>query len=134
MHTLKKIAGGFAALALCVNATMAAAAAPTQVQTISPLIAVSAFGTQASAQAVCGAVVSGAASAAAQGQSGCVLPAGEPVPPPPAGAAAVPPPGPGWDTGTFILLGLGGLFLVAGIISLFNDDDNDGGNVPISPA
>jgi hypothetical protein len=29
---------------------------------------------------------------------------------------------------------LGGLFLVAGIITLFNDNDNDNGNVPISPA
>ena len=134
MHPLKKIAGGFAALALCINATAAVAAVPAQIQPISPLIAVSAFGTQASAQAVCGAVVSGAAAAAAQGQAGCVLPVNGPPPPPPMVEGVAPPVGPSWDLGTSILLGLGGLFLVAGIITLFNDNDNDNGNVPISPA
>lgn len=133
MRSRKMVAGACAVLALFANTAASAAAVAPQVQTISPLIAVGAFGTQASAQAVCGAVVSGAAAAAAQGQSGCVLPVNEPLPAPAVGAAAVPPAAPHWDLGTSILLGLGGLFLVAGIVSLFNDDNN-AENVPVSPA
>jgi len=117
---------------------MVAAATPTAYQAISPLIAVSAFGTQASAQTVCSSVANSAAAAgaavAAQGPAGCVLPAGEAAPPPVVGETMAPAPvGPGWDLGTSILLGLGGLFLVAGIVTLFDDDDDDGGNIPISP-
>ena len=121
MRSRKMMAGACAVLALFANTAASAAAVAPQVQTISPLIA------------VCGAVVSGAAAAAAQGQSGCVLPVNEPLPAPAVGAAAVPPAAPHWDLGTSILLGLGGLFLVAGIVSLFNDDNN-AENVPVSPA
>jgi hypothetical protein len=85
MRPLKQIVGTVALIAFCLSPTMAAAATPTAFQPINPLIAVSAFGTPASAQAVCTEVANLAATAgtvvAAQGQTGCVLPVTD-VPPP----------------------------------------------------
>ena len=62
----KPLIGAAAAIALCVSPTVATAATNvtiTPVQSISPLVAVSVFGTQASAQEVC-ANAAGAAAAA----------------------------------------------------------------------
>jgi len=110
-----------------------AAASTSASQQVSPLTAVSLFGTQASAQTVCAAGTSaaataGAAAAAAQGGPGCVLPATDV--PPPVGQGAPPPP-----TGDFginwLLAGLGALAFLGGLFTLFNDDDDD--NVPFSP-
>jgi hypothetical protein len=117
MHSpLKKLAGAAAALALCVTPTVAAAATTSAVQPVNPLVAVSVFGTPASAAAVFQAQVPG---------GGPVLPQVDTPPPPP------PPSG---DFGiNWILLGLGALAFLGGIATLFNDD-GDGGRVgPISP-
>ena len=131
---LKTLAGAAAALALCISPTMAAAATISY-QPISPLVVVSVFGTQASAQTVCSQAASAAAAAgaaaAAQGQAGCVLPVTD-LPPPVGQAPAAAPP-----TGNFgvnwLLLGLGTIALLAGISTLFDDDD-DVDITPISPS
>ena len=130
--SLKQLAAAVAAFALCASPTMAAAAAPSH--TINPLAAVSLFGTPASAQAVCSQAASAAATGAAvaaQGQAGCVLPATDAPPP----VAEAPPPLPLGTTNfgvNWLLLGLGMLALVAGISTLFDDDDVD--ITPISPS
>jgi len=50
---LKSGIGIAVALVLCASPSMAAAATAAPVQSISPLVALSVFGTQASAQTVC---------------------------------------------------------------------------------
>lgn len=135
MHSpLKTFTGLTAALAFCLSPTMASAATSSTIQTVSPLVAVSVFGTQASAQTVCASAAGAAAAAgavAAQANPNCVLPVGDAAPPPPV-SEAVPPP-----TGDFgispVLLALAGLALAGGIIAALSDDD-DGGRAPISPA
>jgi hypothetical protein len=62
--SLKKLAGTAAALSLFASPTLAATT-PVAVQPVNPLVAVSVFGTQASAQAVSPQVASTAATAAA---------------------------------------------------------------------
>jgi hypothetical protein len=135
---LKKLAGAAAGFALCTGPTIAAAATTSAHQPVSPLVAVSVYGTKASAQIVCsqgaaGAAAAGAA-AAAQGQGSCVLPATDARPPVSEGLAppAPPPSGAGIP---WILVGLDALVLLAGISTLFDDDDDDDDEqVPISPA
>jgi hypothetical protein len=127
MHArLKTLAAALAAISLCATPTMAVAA-PTPIQPVSPLIAVSLYGTQASAQAVCAQGASAAGAAAAQGAVGCVLPATD-VPAPMSTGMAPPPP-----TGNFginwLLLGLGTLALLGGVATLFIDDDDEGSPV-----
>ncbi len=129
----KQLAAAFAAFALCASPTMAAATGPGQ--SLRPLAAVGLFGTPASAQAVCAQAASATAAAgaavAAQGQAGCVLPATDAPPPVAEGPAPL-------QLGTtnfgvdWLLLGLGMLALVAGISTLFDDDDLD--IAPISPS
>lgn len=110
--SIKTLAGAAVALALCASPTMAAAATASAVQPISPLVAVSAFGTQASAQTVSVQTASAAAAA----------------------AAAQDDPGTAPNYGiNWILLGLGTFFFVVGVLTLFDDDD-DHDFVPISPA
>ena len=126
---LMKLAGVAAALAMSVSSTMAAAAPVSPVRTVSPLVAVSLFGTQASAQTVCSqgasAAATAGAAAAAQGATGCVLPAGEPAPPPVAQGVPPPPPGATNYGINWILAGLGALALIGGLITLFHDDDDE---------
>ena len=113
--SIKTLAGAVVALALCASPTMAAAATASAVQPISPLVAVSAFGTQASAQTVSMQTASAAVAADAA-------------------AAAQDDPGTASDFGiNWILLGLGAFFFVAGVVTLFDDDD-DNDFVPVSPA
>lgn len=121
----KKFFGAVAAFALCLSPTMAHAATAVATPSLNPLVAVSVFGTPASAQAVCGNA-SGAAAAAgaatvAQGQTGCVLPAVDPAPPP---VVEGPPPvaGPGGFSLMPILLGLIGIAALAALIASGNDD------------
>ena len=121
----KKLAGAVAAFALCVSPTIATAATTPAAQPVSPLVAVSVFGTQASAQIICSQGAAGAA-AAAQGQAGCVLPAID-VPPPVIQGAAPPPPPPVGGIGTigWLLAGLDALLVIAAISTLLDDDDDD---------
>jgi hypothetical protein len=129
MHSsVKTLFGTATAFALCVSPTMSAAA--TAVQPASPLVAVSVFGTQASAQIVCSQGASGAAAAgaaaAAQGQAGCVLPATDLPPPVSQGAVPPPPPSGGGIGGAgWILAGLDALLVIAGLATLIDDDDDD---------
>ena len=144
MHfPLNRLAGGAAAFALCISSTMAGAATvTTPVQPINPIIALSILGTQASAQAVCSqaAAAAGAAGAAiaAQGQARCVLPATDVPPavaegaPPPVPLAPPPPPAANFGI-NWLLLALGSFALLAGLSTLFDDDDDEE-PAPISPA
>jgi len=124
------------AVALCASSTMATAAAAPMVRPISPLVAVSVYGTQASAQAVCAngasAAAAAGAAAAAQGQAGCVLPAVDAAAPPPV-VEGVPPPPPGGDFGiNWVLAGLGALILLGAIIAATSEDEDETGE-PLSP-
>jgi hypothetical protein len=114
--------------------TMASAATAAPVQSISPLIAVSVFGTQASAQQVCAGAASSAAAAgaavSAQGQPGCVLPATDAPPQvgetPPIQPTAAPR---GFSI-TPVLLGLIGIAALAALIASGNGDSDS----PSSPS
>jgi len=128
---MKPILGATIALALCASPTMAAAATVAPVQSLSPLVAVSVFGTQASAQTVCTQAASAAAaagSAAVQGQTGCVLPATD-VPPPPPPAGVMPPPTHYGFGIAPVILGLLGIAALAALIASGNDHHNS----PASP-
>ena len=131
----RKLTGAAVAIALCASPTMASAATAVPTRSISPLVALSAFGSQASAEALCGtAAATAAASAAAAAQApGCVLPVTDAPPPPPAVAISPPPP-PSDDGFGFgispILLGLAGIAALAALILLLDDDDDD---EPVSP-
>ena len=131
-RSMRSLTGAAAALALCISPTMATAATTTA-PAMNPLVAVSIFGTQASAQEVCAnpataAAAAGAAAAAAQGQTGCVLPATDAPPPLPPEAAPLP------RTSGFgispVLLGLLGLAALAALIASGNDDSDS----PVSPS
>ena len=131
----RKLAGMAAAIALCATPTIAHASTAASAQSISPLVALSVFGTQASAQAVCGtastAAAGTAAATAAQTPPGCVLPAVD-APPPPVGET--PPISPAASPRGFgispILLGLIGIAALAALIAAGNDG---GDNEPESP-
>ena len=131
-YRMKTFAASAAAFALCMSPTVAAAATTAPIQSVNPLVAVSLFGTQASAQEVCSPAVAAAAAgaaAAAQAQPGCVLPAVDaPLPPP---QAAPPPP---VRTGGFgispIILGLLGIAALAALIAGSNNDSDS----PVSPS
>ena len=131
---MKSVIGAAAAITLCISPTMASAAV-APVQSVSPLIAVSVFGTQASAQEVCGsaagAVAAAGAAAAAQGQANCVLPVADAAPPPPVSEA--PPPMVVEPSGIGIapvILGLLGIAALAALIASSNDDSDS----PVSPS
>ena len=93
----KQLGGALAGLALCVSSTAAGATS-----TISPMVALSAFGTAQS--------------------SGAVLPVVD-QPAPAAEPAYVPPPAEG---GPSLLVLLGGLALVVGLAALVFSGDSDG--------
>jgi hypothetical protein len=130
----KSFIGMATAIALCASPTVATAATATPIQPFSPLVAVSLFGTQASAQQVCtnaaGAAAAAGSAAAAQGQAGCVLPATDGVAPP----AYVGPPAMVVERSgigiTPIILGLIGIAALAALIASGNDDNDS----PISPS
>lgn len=131
---MKPFAGAGAALALCMSPTMAAAATSAPVQSISPLIAVSVFGTQASAQEVCNpatATAAAGAAAVAQGTTGCVLPATDAPPPVPENVPSPPPVATGGGIGIApVILGLLGIAALAALIASSNND----GDSPSSPS
>lgn len=123
------------AFALCASPAFASASAvPTAPAQISPMVALSIFGSQASAAALCGSAATSAAASSAATQApgaGCVLPVVDAPPPPlPVAEAAPLPPPPGGIGITPILLGLAGIAILAALIaSSGNDNDN---NPPVS--
>ena len=147
-NNLRPVAGVLVGVALCFSSTAAAAAsvpAAPAPMSISPFVALSAYGTMQSRDAVCATAVGAAGvAAAAEGQvpaQGCVLPQLDPVPvavetAPVAPVAVAPAPAFGLGIGALIA----GLALVAGLaaVLLRNDDGNlpigDGGLLPISPS
>lgn len=144
---IKGVSGGILGVVLCLSSTVAAAAnasvsappAAASPLTISPFVALSAYGTMQSRDAVCasaiGAAGVAAAGAAAQGQAapGCILPVADPVAPVVAEAApvaVVPVAAPAFGFGIGALLA--GLVAVAAIAALLLTG-NDDGRLPISP-
>ena len=118
------------AVALCASPALASASAVSaSAQTISPMVALSIFGSQASAAALCGSSATTAAAAAATAQApvgGCVLPVVDAPPVVPIAEAplAPVPVAPGFGL-TPVLLGLAGIAILAAlIISQDNDNDN----------
>ena len=129
----EKLGGAAIALALCVNSTAAAAATTAQAPSLSPLVALSVLGSDASRAALCGSAAAAAAAGAiagAQGAApGCVLPVVDAVPPPMVEAPPPPlaPVVPVASTGFGIPLALLGLLgaIVIGAVLLDRADDND---------
>jgi hypothetical protein len=120
----------FAAVMIASSLMLSSTAANASA-TISPWVALSGFGTQASQAATCGASSAAAAGAAAAAQgaaSGCVLPVTDPAPPPPPVVqnVPVPPPPIESDGGGFgispLILALGAL-AIGGLIYLLVKDD-----------
>lgn len=123
------------AVALCAGPAFASASVAAPAQSINPMVALSIFGSQASAAALCAASgTTTAASAAAATQApagGCVLPVVDAPPPVPAVAEPLPiAPAPTGFGISPILLGLAGIAILAALIySQNNDNDN---NPPVS--
>jgi hypothetical protein len=143
-NIVRPFAGALVGVALCFSSTAAAAAtvpaagAVAAPMSISPFVALSAYGTMQSRDAVCAAGVGAAGVAAATaGQTpaqGCVLPVLDPVAPvavetaPPV-PVAVAPAGFGLGIGALIA----GLALVAGLAAVLLTGDDDDDRLPISP-
>ena len=141
---VKGVSGALLGGALCFSSTVASAAtapvaSPFASMSISPFVALSAYGTMQSRDAVCVTAVGAAGvAAAAEGQiaPGCVLPILDPVVPVAVEAAplgvpvAVVPVAAGFGLGIGALLA--GLVAVAGIAALLLSG-NDDGVLPISP-
>ena len=129
----RKVTAFGVALALSTSPAFAAASA-VPAQQISPMIALSIFGSQASAAALCGSSATAAtASAAATAQApagGCVLPVVDAPPPLVPVAEVAPLPAPHGFGISPILLGLAGIAILAALIaSQHHDNDN---NPPVS--
>ena len=123
-----------AAVALCAGPSFASAstavAAPSH---ISPMVALSIFGSQASAAALCGSSATSAASSAATTQApvgGCVLPVVDAPPPLPVAEVAPLPPVASGIGITPVLLGLAGIAILAALIASQNNGNNN--NPPVS--
>jgi hypothetical protein len=123
------------AMAMCMSPTMAIAGTTASIHSVNPLVAVSVFGTQASAQQVCNpatAAAAAGAAVAAQGQAGCVLPATDAPAPVVSDAPYVQQPSTGGGLGISpIILGLLGIAALAALIASSGDDDSDS---PTSPS
>lgn len=125
----KKLITFGVAFALCATPAVASAAAvqspPAQ---ISPMIALSIFGSQASAAALCGSAATTAAASSAAMQApgtGCVLPVVDAPPPMPVAEAPLLPPPSGGIGITPILLGLAGIAILAALIASQNNDNDN---------
>jgi hypothetical protein len=137
-NVFKTITGATLGLALCFSSTVASAAAvPAAPMSISPFVALSAYGTMQSRSAVCATAVGAAAAAAVEGQpaAGCVLPVVDPVVPvavdaaPPVALAPAAAPGFGFGIGAL----LAGLVALAGIAAVVINNGDDDDLLPISP-
>jgi hypothetical protein len=143
----KKFVGALAGLALCTSSTGAIAASThsSNQPAISPFVALSALGSDASRVALCGAAATAAAGAAAIAQAGpqqgCVLPVVDQALPPPAVAETLPPPpvppppvapvGGGFGFSP-LLLALAGIAAAVLVVVLLRKKNNN--NNPTSPA
>ncbi len=143
---VKIISGTVLASALCLSSTVAMAKSPIAApvatafapMSVSPFVALSAFGTLQSRSAVCATAVGAAGvAAAAEGQAapGCVLPVLDPAVPVAVDSApfvpvAAAPVAAGFGLGIGALLA--GLVAVVGIAAVLLTD-GDGGRLPISP-
>ena len=142
-NIVRPMAGVVVGMALCFSSTVASAASVPATRaplapSISPFVALSAYGTMQSREAVCATAVGAAGvAAAAEGQTpaqGCVLPVLDPAapvvvdtaPPPP---VAVAPAGFGLGMGAL----LAGLALVAGLAAVLLSGNDDDDRLPISP-
>lgn len=147
MKIVKIVSGTVLGGALCLSSTVAMAAnAPVPARaavsapmSINPFVALSAYGTMQSRNAVCAtAVGSAAVAAAAQGAPapGCVLPVVDPAVPVVAETAPVGVPVAAVPVAAGFGLGIGallaGLVAVAGIAAVLLSG-NDDGTLPISP-
>ena len=144
-NRVSALASVLVATAMCFSSTVAAAAtvrvahAAVAPMSISPFVALSAFGTMQSRSSVCAAAVGAAGVAAAvEGQApaqGCVLPVLDPVAPavveiaPVAPVAYAPVAGSGFGPGIGALLA--GLMLIAGLAAGLLSGNND--RLPIGP-
>lgn len=139
----RKIAGTLAAFALCASSTGALAASGplAGAPSISPFVALSALGSDASRAALCGSAAAAAVGAAAAAQAtpgqGCVLPVVDAPPPAPVAEAAPPPPPPpevipaaAPSFGALPLLL--GLAAILGAAVLLGNGDKDG-NIGLTP-
>lgn len=125
------------ATALICGSLMISSSAANASASIRPWATLSAFGTQSSRDAACGAgstAAAGAATAAQTGGSGCVLPVTDAAPPPVAQEVPMPPPA--VESGGIgmspLVLALGALALAGLIYIIANGDDDDEGS-PLSP-
>ena len=148
MKIVKAVSGTVLGGALCLSSTVASAAgAPVAAQSvssafapmsISPFVALSAYGTMQSRSAICGVAVGAAGVAAAgEGQAapGCVLPVLDPAVPvvvdtAPVGVPVAVPVASGFGFGIGALLAA--LVAAAGIAAVLLTG-NDDGRLPISP-
>jgi hypothetical protein len=125
------------AVVVSMTASPALATAAAAPAAINPMIALSIFGSQASAAALCGSGAASAAGAAVTAQApagGCVLPLVDAPPPPP--IVEAPPFVPAPVSGGFgispILLGLAGIAILAALIASQDDDDDDSPPVSVN--
>ena len=142
-----KLAGGLIGLTLCASSTVSIASTTVR-GSVSPLVALSALGSDASRTALCastGAAAVGAAGAAVAAQGtpapGCVLPVVDA--PPPVPVAEVAPPvvaEPAYVASavsrgipTALLIGLPAALVGLGLLALLSNDDDDDDGSPISP-
>ena len=144
-NIVRPFAGVLVGAALCFSSTVSAVAAvpiaqaPSAPMSISPFVALSAYGTMQSRDAVCAAAVGAAGvAAAAEGQAptpACVLPVLDPVPPVAVETAPVAPPyvAPAAGFGLGIGALLAGLALVAGLAAVLLSGNGDDDRLPISP-
>lgn len=136
---LKNVTGAALGIALCFSSTVASAAVAPAIapMSISPFVALSAYGTMQSRSAVCASAVGAAGVAAAvEGQPapGCVLPVADPVAPvvvENAPMAYTPATSSGFGFGIGALLA--GLVAAAGLAAVLLIDNDDDGRLPISP-
>ena len=135
LSSFKKITVAISAVAMCASSTGAIASTSYSQASISPLVALSALGSQASRIALCGSQAAAAAAAAATAQGApapCVLPVTDAAAPPPMVESAPPPPpemAPPMATAGYhiplVLLGLVGIVLAAVLIHAFDEDDDE---------
>ena len=135
---LKTVTGGALGFVLCFSPTVANAVAVPAPMSISPFVALSAYGTMQSRSAVCATAVGAAGvSAAVEGQpaTGCVLPLLDPAAPiivetaPPAVFTPVAASGFGFGIGALLT----GLVAVAGLAAVLLSNGSDNDRLPISP-